>query len=289
MPLPSTDTIVTFPDGATTSTGTVLHIEALPNGRTAVLLDTTACHPVDTAWPDQPADRGTITADEEHHYIVDAVTGGIHDGELLLGPDLPVRTGTAGWIFVVAHIIEGRPPAVGDSVRVEVDQEYRKALSMAHTSCHLAALALDAALSGAWTKPAPSDALKNPAFDNLAIQRSSIRTHGSVDTYRIGKSLRRRGFDLQSLDNPAEVADRINAQLEQWLSADAAVRVERQDQGLSGRRTWVCELPAGLTDIPCGGTHVRHLNEIAAVTVELTKRQADGGVELVMETASTPA
>jgi hypothetical protein len=27
MPLPATDTIVTYPDGTTTSTGTVLHIE----------------------------------------------------------------------------------------------------------------------------------------------------------------------------------------------------------------------------------------------------------------------
>src|SRR5687768_17501039 len=112
MPLPTTDTTVTYPDSATTSTGTVLHVERLSDGRSAILLDTTAFHPVDTAWPDQPADRGTITTTAGEQPIVDAVTGAVRDGRLLLGADMPVRTGTEGWTFVVAHIIEGPPPAV---------------------------------------------------------------------------------------------------------------------------------------------------------------------------------
>lgn len=120
MPLPTTDTLVTYPDGATTSTGIVLHVEPLSDGRSAVLLDTTAFHPVDTAWPDQPADQGTITTTAGTQPVIDAVTGGIRDGELHLGADLPVRTGAEGWTFVVAHIIEGPPPAVGESVQVDV-------------------------------------------------------------------------------------------------------------------------------------------------------------------------
>jgi len=284
MALPTSDTLVTYPDGATTSTGSVLHVEPLDGGRSAVLLDTTACHPVDTAWPDQPADRGTLTTDHGQQTLLDAVTGGIHEGVLHLGSALPVRTGTEGWTFVVAHVVEGPPPAIGDEVRVDVDEAHRAALSAGHTACHLAALALDAALAEAWSKPAPTDALGHPAFDALAIQSSRIHPDRSVDTYRIGRSLRRKGFTPAALDDVAAVAARVDAQLAQWIAGGGAVRVERADAALSARRTWVCELPAGRTDIPCGGTHVRDIAELGAVTTSLTTREIEGGLELSMET-----
>lgn len=287
MALPTADTRVTYPDGATSSDGTVLHVEPLPDGRTAVILDVTAFHPVDTAWPDQPADRGILTTAEGDRRIVDAVTGGIHDSVLHLGADLPVRTGTEGWVFVVAHLIEGSPPQIGEQVRVEVDPDHRAALSTAHTACHLAALALDAALADAWTKPAPTDALGNPAFDALAIQQSRIAPHHSVDTYRIGKSLRRKGFTVTALDDLDTISERTDATLAAWVAAGAAVRIDRADDGLSSRRTWICDLPDGSTDIPCGGTHVADLSEIAAITTALTTTQVDGGLELTMQTTVT--
>ena len=284
MALPTSDTVVTYPDGATTSTGSVLHVEPLDDGRHAVLLDTTACHPVDTAWPDQPADRGSLLTDQGERPVLDAVTGGIHDGVLHLGAALPVRTGTAGWTFVVAHIIDGPPPALGDQVQVDVDRDHRAALSAAHTACHLAALALDAALSAAWSKPVPTDALGNPAFDALAIQSSRIHPHRSVDTYRIGKSLRRKGFTTAALEDLPAVTERVDAQLAHWIATGGAVRIERADAALSARRTWVCELPTGRTGIPCGGTHVRDLADLSGVTTSLTTGLIDGGLELRMET-----
>lgn len=229
MALSTTDTTITYPDGATTSTGTVLHVEPLSDGRSAVLLDSTAFHPVDTAWPDQPADRGTITTTAGTQPIIDGVTGGIRNG----------------------------------------------------------ALHLDAALSTAWSKPAPTDALGNPAFDALAIQRSRIDPHRSTDTYRIGKSLRRKGFAPASLDDPSAAAERVNAQLAQWIKAGGAVRIERDDTALSARRTWVCALPNGVTDIPCGGTHLHDLAELSNITTSLTTAEIDGGLELVMETVAT--
>jgi len=287
MALPTSDTIVTYPDGATSSTGTVLHVEPLGDERSAILLDTTAFHPVDSAWPDQPADRGTLTTARGAAPIVDAVTGGIHDGRLHLGADLPVRTGTEGWVFVVAHLIVGPPPAIGESVQIDVDQSFRAALSAAHTACHLAALALDAALASAWTKDAPTDALGSPAFDSLAIQSSRISPYRSTDTYRIGKSLRRKGFTPAALADPAAVAQRVNAVLAPWIAAGGSVRIERGENTLSARRTWVCELPDGLTDIPCGGTHLRDLGGLAGVTTSLATREIDGGLELVMETVVT--
>lgn len=288
MALPTSDTIVTYPDGATSSTGTVLHSEPFAGGRSAVLVDTTAFHPVDGAWPDQPADRGTLTASQGQQPIVDAVVGGILDNKVHLGADLTVRTGTDGWIFVVAHIIEGAPPAIGEQVRIEVDREYRSALSAAHTACHLAALALDAALSSAWSKTVPTDALGNPAFDALAIQSSRMHPNRSVDTYRIGKSLRRKGFASSALDEPSAVAERVNMQLAEWVTAGGVVRIDRNDHTLTARRTWVCELPSGLTNIPCGGTHIGNINELSAIRASLTTRGIDGGRELTMETVATP-
>lgn len=284
MPLPETDTIITYPDGAVASSGTVLHVEPLADGTSAVLLDRTALHPVDTAWPDQPADRGSMLVDGAEASVVDAVTGGIRDGALLLGTDLAVRTGTDGWTFVVAHIVDGPPPAPGAAVQIRVDADYRRALSQAHTACHLAALALDDALADAWTKPATLDALGNPAFDQLAIQSSRIQPNRSTDTYRVGKSLRRKGFDPASLDALDAVAARVNATLASWTAAGGAVSIEREDQSLSARRLWVCELPGGRTRIPCGGTHVTDLRDLPVVHVALALARSEGAAELTMVT-----
>lgn len=148
---------------------------------------------------------------------------------------------------------------------------------------------LDAALRDAWSKPAPLDALGHPAFDQLAIQRSQIVADGSLDTYRIGKSLRRKGFDPAGLDDTEVIAARANALLADWVAGGGAVRIERTDEGLSARRRWVCDLPEGAVSIPCGGTHVRTLAELDAVTVALSTRAVDGGLELDMRTHVAPS
>lgn len=287
MALPQHDTLVSYPDGAIASTGTVVHVEPLVDGRSAVILDRTALHPVDTAWPDQPADRGELRLADRALPVVDAVMGGVHDGTLLLGRDLPVRTGTEGWVFVVAHVIEGEPPAEGEVVEVVVDAELRGALCAGHTACHLASLALDGALADAWTKDAPRDALGHPAFDQLAIVTSRIHEHGSIDTYRIGKSLRRKGFAPAALDALAAVEERANVALATWVAAGGAVRIERDDEAITARRTWVCALPEGEVRIPCGGTHVDDLAVFASLKVALERREVEGGLELVMTTTAT--
>lgn len=279
-------TSVTYPSGATTSTGTVLHLADAGEGRTAVVLDTTAFHPVDTAWPDQPADRGVLRIASGDLPVVDAVVGAWHEGTLHLGTEVPVRTGTDGWIFVVAHVVEGAAPAVGDTVEVEVDADHRAALSAGHTACHLASLALDAALAGAWRKEAPTDALGAPAFDALAISESRILPDGSRDVYRIGKSLRRKGFDPESLADLDDLAARVNAQLGAWIAGDGAVRIEAAGPAIADRRTWVCELPDAEVRIPCGGTHVASLAELASAAVSFETAPTDGGVALIMTTTA---
>jgi alanyl-tRNA synthetase len=287
MPLPSADTIVEYPSGATASTGTVLHVEEV-DGALAVVLDRTAFHPVDAHWPDQPADRGRlILADGTSVDIVDAQVGATDGERLHIGGDVPVRTGTPGWAFVVVHLV-AKDAAVreGETVGVEVDAGFRTALSVGHTACHLASLALDRALAGSWTKPAPADPLGAPAFDQLAIERSEIIEHGARDTYRIGKSLRKKGFPPSVFDDPAAVADAVNEQLSEWVATDAPVRVETPEPGLGARRSWVCALPEGEARIPCGGTHVGALGALGRVAVAFEVDDADGARTVVMTTTA---
>lgn len=282
--IPAHGTVVTYPAGETASTGAVVHVAPLPDGRAAVVLDRTAFHPVDTAWPDQPADRGTLRIDGREIEIVDAVVGAAQGDEVFFGADVPVRTGTEGWTFVVAHIVDGDAPAEGSAVEVQADAAYRAALSAGHTACHLASLALDAALAEAWRKETPRDALGAPAFDALAIQESRILPDGSRDVYRIGKSLRRKGFDPAALDDLDALAARMNATLAEWIAAGGAIRIEREGDTLTDRRTWVATLPHDEARIPCGGTHVTSLTELGSATVAFTRTEADGAVELVMVT-----
>lgn len=288
------DTEVLYPDGATSSTGIVTHVVPLAAGESGVVLDRTAFHPVDTAWPDQPSDAGVLRFGGEAVEIRRAVMGALPaDGEsagrLLVGEDVPVRTGTEGWTFCVVHVVDGPAPAVGDTVEAWADPSLRTALSAGHTACHLAALALDAALAGAWSKPVSEDPLGSPAFDALAIQSSRIEPFGSVDVYRIGKSLRRKGFSVDALDDPSDVAARANERLAEWVAAGGAVRIEREASGISARRSWVCELPEGRAEIPCGGTHVTDIAELAGIEVTLDRVDVAGGVELTMRTSTGPA
>jgi alanyl-tRNA synthetase len=276
------DTIVDYPAGSTTSRGVVLATLPLPEGL-GVVLDRTAFHAVDAGWPDQPADRGTLAG----HQVLDAVVGATHGGEILIGRGIPVRTGADGWSFVVVHILAAETPiSVGDQVEVTVDAGYRNALSAGHTACHLASLALDAALTDAWTKEVPLDTLGAPGFDALACASSRIHEHGSVDVYRVGKSLRRKGFDPAALDNLAGVADAANARLAEWVATGAGIRIDRDGEGLGDRRRWVCELPGGDAVIPCGGTHLTSLAELTTVRVELAREDVEGGIALTMTTTA---
>ncbi|WP_448810740.1 metal-dependent hydrolase [Agromyces bauzanensis] len=267
MALPSHDTRVTYPDGALVASSRVLHVAPAGGGRVAVITETTSFHPVDAAWPDQPADSGVLRVRGVEHVIHDAVVAAT-DGETLhLGADIPVRKGTEGWAFLVAHLVDDDAVvAEGDEVEIEADAATRRALSAGHTACHLASLALNRVLADRWSKPAREDALGSPDFDGIAIDTSRIVADGSVDRYRLNKSLRRAGFDTASLADSAEDVGRAVAeQLERWVASGAPVRIERDGDLLTDRRSWVCELPEGAASIPCGGTHLDSLAELSAV------------------------
>lgn len=288
MTAPTIDTEVTYPAGALTSEGVVVHVEPAGDDRWAVFLDRTAAHPVDTAWPDQPADRVTLTTQDARYDDVEVRTAGVLGDTVHVGDDLPVRTGTEGWVFAVAHVVRGTQPTIGDRVTVTADPAFRTALSVAHSACHLAALALDAVLADRWSKPAPEDSLGRPAFDALAVVRSSIGEHRSEDVYRIGKSLRKKGFDPSAFDDPDGVADRVTELLRTWTASGGPIRVVAEDSRLSARRQWRCELPDGVATIPCGGTHPDSLSDLVDPAVAITVEDVPGARIVTMTTTVAP-
>ena len=280
MTLPTTDTVVTYPAGDTTSESRVLHVESLDDDRLAIVLDRTAVHPVDAGWPDQGADRALLDAGDIGIEVLDAVVAATDSERLYLGSDIPVRKGTEGWAFVVAHLVDADASLTeGDTVTVEVDAGYRELLSAGHTACHLAAIALDAALADSWSKD-------NRGFDAAANETSTILERGSRDTYRVGKSVRKAGFDPTALDDPAALAERVNATLASWVAAGGAIRIDRDGELLTDRRYWVADLPGGEVRLACGGTHVSSIAELGAVSVELTTEQLEGAIGMTMVTTA---
>jgi alanyl-tRNA synthetase len=294
MTLPAADTIVTYPLGATEGTATVLHVEPVETkagSRFAVLLDATPVHPVDAGWPDQPSDRATLSWDDDpasaRAPVLEAVVAATDGAALRLGRDIPVRKGTEGWAFVVAHLVTDAPP-VGASVTVAVDDEYRRALSLGHTGCHLASLALNRAMAERWTKEVRPDALGAPNFDAEANDVSRILERASLDTYRLGKSLRKKGFSTEDIAGAlAGIESTVNATLAGWIAENAAVRIDRDGDGLTDRRYWVCALSDGEARIACGGTHATALGDLGSLRATLALEDAAGTPLLTMRTAQS--
>jgi len=266
-------TLVSFAAGATVEVATVLRVVVVESV-TVVVVDRTPFHPVDHTWPDQPGDSGEIRFDGRAVRVTEAVMAAVSDeGVFALGTDIPVKRGVEGWTWLVAHPIEGDVPdwlVEGARVELVVDEARRAGLSRGHTACHLASLALDVALADLWRKDPGEDALGSPDFEGRANQTSRIREDGAVDEYRLGKSLRRAGFDTETFAATiTEREDAINAHLAEWVASGALSRVIPDGPTIVDRRTWHCELPEGTADILCGGTHAGSLDEFAQITVSL--------------------
>ncbi|MGQ7310337.1 hypothetical protein ACUOFU_01435 [Microbacterium arabinogalactanolyticum] len=281
-------TRVTFPDGSLTGEGEVLIVD---RERAVVVVDATPFHPVDHTWPDQPGDTGTITVSDVVLGVSEAVMAAVSDGgELAVGTDIPVKRGADGWTWLVGHRVDGEIPAsvvAGASARLEVDAARRAGLSRGHTACHLASLALDAALVDLWRKEIGVDPLGHPDFEGRANQTSFIHPDGSVDEYRLGKSLRKAGFDSEGFAaSLAQREQRINERLAGWIASGGESRIDVEGPGISDRRTWRCVLPEGEVGFLCGGTHVHSLAEFASISVALDLSDPQ---LLVMTTTAVPA
>ena len=276
-----TGTVVDFPAGVVHGTGTVVRRLDLGD-RTGIVTDRTPFHPVDPSWPDQPADHGTL----DGRPVVDCLVGAVNRaGAWAVGEDITVRRGDPDHEWVVVHVIDGTGPAEGAVVDLQVDPTRRAALSRAHTACHVAALALNAELAAAWRKDVPADGAGNPDFDRVALTESRMTPDEARDTYRVGKSLRKKGFDPQALDAP-DLADRVTARVRSWIAADGRVAIEAEGPALTDMRFWCCEVPDGNYRIACGGTHVTALRELGDVDVRY--EQPEPGTFVARTTVRPP-
>ena len=289
MPLPHTDSLVSYPSGALSERAIVLQVTAGPE-HALVLTDVTTFHPVDPRWPDQGPDLGTMSFDGHSVRVIDCVVGATEQSSLFVGDTVPVRRGEPGWAFVVVHTLsaDGPVPIEGEQVTLAVDAAHRAALSAGHTGCHVAALALNVALADRWRKPVSTDGLGHPDFDQLAIVSSRIVPHGAVDRYRLGRSLRKKGFDVEGLaDELPAITAAANGILAEWVALGAPIDLLVSGPRLTDLREWVCSLPEGTQRIPCGGTHLRSLADVDGIGVELRYDEIGdrAGGELTMTTA----
>jgi alanyl-tRNA synthetase len=277
--------LVTYPAGSTAESSTVAAVTRV-DGQVLFAVSRTPCHPESPRWPDQPEDRATLYANGTQTSVQ------VREGWLLgtelgsgdppeeghprgteLDPSAPPRLDPSAppqeaplarpeqAIPCVLHSVPVQAaPAVGEEVTLRVDESYREALSRSHSRCHVVSLALNAALKEAWRKDPPArDSLGSPDFDKLAIVSSRIDEQGSLDTYRIGRNLRKSGFSVEALSDPDGLAEAVRDLARGWLLSSPAIAVTPGECPLQERRTWRCELPAGTASFPCGGTHPSRL------------------------------
>ncbi|MGS3184008.1 hypothetical protein ACB288_09690 [Aeromonas taiwanensis] len=240
---------------------------------TLLVTDLTPFHPQSHLWPDQPGDQGTVHWEGGEASVGPCRMGAISPaGELFVDHAIPVKRGAEGWAFVVVHPLAGSHQlAIGTQVALKVDAEARHALSLGHSACHLVALALNRVLTPYWRKEVSErDALDQPDFDRLAIQRSRVEPLGSREQYRIGKSLRKKGVNGEALlAELAQVEEQVNRQLADWLAAGGEIRRSRAGEAIIDSRYWHGVLEGRELTIPCGGTHVGSLAELGQVQVQL--------------------
>ena len=271
-------TVVTFAGGSLSEQATIGFV-AGQNGHWIVVTDTSPFHPLSLSWPDQPGDRGWLTtSDGLRVKVLDSCEGVLNcaTGGLFTAADgLTQRRANPEMRSVVIHVVAsdvGLAEQVGRSVTLEVDAPYRSALSLQHTGVHLAALALNQCAAPFWTKDdADLDTLGFPNFDKAAVTRSAIAPDGSTDVYRIGKSLRKKGFDRNAFlsDLPGR-SIAINDFLRQMLTSPAPVAVFPNVGYLDARRVWSTLLTGLDVSMPCGGTHISDLSLIAEINVVVT-------------------
>ncbi|MCG9683415.1 alanyl-tRNA editing protein [Vibrio sp. Isolate23] len=253
-------------------------IQLVKQGENAlyVITEVTPFHPVSHIWPDHPADKGRIEGYEVKDCVVGAVE--LSSGELYVDKDIPVKRDTQGWVFVVVHCLE--EPAInlrlGQEVTLVVDKAYQQALSRGHSAGHIAFLALNKVLvaHGYWRKDADrKDPHGNYDFNSYAQETSYVSEDQCVDTYRLGKTLRKRGLNSADVvKDLVQIQVLVNQQIEQWLSLEAKISIKCCGESLTDSRYWQCDLGEGsVAEIPCGGTHAKSLNEYKAIRVSFTQ------------------
>ncbi|MFV8411920.1 alanyl-tRNA editing protein [Vibrio owensii] len=245
---------------------------------THVVTDVTPFHPVSHIWPDHPADKGTMTVNGKSFDVIDCQVGAVElaSGELYVGQTIPVKRDTEGWAFVVVHILPFTDTfGAGDIALLDVDKEYQLSLSRGHSAGHIAYLALNKVLAqNYWRKDADrKDPHGNYDFNSYAQETSFVTPDKSLDTYRLGKTLRKRGLNsADMLSDLKSIEQQVNVLLGDWLKRDVAITVDCHGEYLTDSRYWQCDLGEGeIAVIPCGGTHASHLSDFGSIHVTLVE------------------
>ncbi|MDV7338980.1 alanyl-tRNA editing protein [Terasakiella sp. A23] len=191
----------------------------------AILLDQTIFYPTGGG---QPGDSGTLTLEDGSHITI---ANTVKDRE------------TGAHLHLVE---EGTPlPAIGSSVKCEINWDRRYTLMRMHTALHILCSKVDAAVSG-----------------------------GSI-----GLDKSRLDFDLPESPDKEALAAAINAEIE----ADKAIEIGAiTDEELENNpdliRTMSVKPPMGQGSVrtirvgdvdyqPCGGTHVKSTGEIGLIRI----------------------
>lgn len=273
-----------------TSTANLLHRELLPDSNhIAIFVDQTSFHPVDNRWNDQPADKGTITCNGIDYSVIDCYLAAFEVGndKLFFDKDIPVKRNVDGWIFLVAHIIDDPQQLFTNDYKMRLDMKVdpysRNALSAAHSACHLAALAFNKITKDYWKGTVDKlDSLGNPNLDSLTIFASKIQPFQSFDSYRFGKSIRKKGLNSATLLTDIQtIEDQINIQLKSWLSDISDITVAPLPSIITAQRNWHCQLPDGEAIVPCGGTHIKRFTETQEISVQFSLLSEN---EIIMNT-----
>ena len=160
-------------------------------------------------------------------------------------------------------------------VTLQVDQHYQQALSRGHSAGHLASLALNKVLNDDyWRKDADrKDSHGYYDFNSYAQVSSFVTSDTCKDTYRLGKTLRKRGLNSSAMiESLATIERAVNDQLSSWLSLGSPVTMQCAGSALTDSRYWRCDLGESNTaEMPCGGTHVRSLTEFHQITVHISQ------------------
>lgn len=247
-----------------------------------LVVDKTPFHPVSHIWPDHPADRGSVIANGTEYSVINCLVGAVElaSHTLYVDRDIPVKRDQAGWAFVVVHCVDIEPQqlVVGENVILSVDKTYQQALSRGHSAGHLAFLALNKVLTqqGYWRKDADrKDALGHYDFNSYAQETSYVTEDKCIDSYRLGKTLRKRGLNsAEMLENLAVVESAVNQQLISWLALGTNVLMRCQGEHLTDSRYWQSDLGESvIVEIPCGGTHISSLDELQSIMVTLRESE----------------
>ena len=277
-------TVVTFAGGRLHEAALVVFTAEVA-GEWLVVTDRSPFHPVSLSWPDQPGDRGWLICGTNRLSVLDSREGLLNrrTGLLSVGEEArDLKRSDPDVTSVVLHVTEAAPTT--KAVTLEVDATFRAALSLQHTGVHLAALALNRVAAGFWSKdPQDPDSLGAPNLDKAAVTRSEIIEDASTDHYRLGKSLRKKGFDAAVFltDLPTRATE-VNEVLRGFLATPAPVRISPAAGPLADRRLWSTRLNGADVAMPCGGTHLADLADLTKVMVSMVPTE-DG---FVMRTCS---